>query len=199
MIITENIVARGRISALVERPNRGMHGPPVYEYAERPPGVRILVVHDGSLLLQREWRDEHRKVDLRLPGGKVFDTFAEYEPWRGDEAGLTRCAGEAARKELYEETTLHLKNDLFQLHRIDECGATVRWRLYFFEVYPTRPSKLPPRVETQEGERTEPTWMSPPDLLHACLAGHIGETRSVAVILQFLGRRSPQLFNTPMI
>jgi 8-oxo-dGTP pyrophosphatase MutT (NUDIX family) len=191
----ENIVARGRISALVERTNSGGYGPPVFEYAERPPGVRVLLEYEGALLFNREWRDEHRQTDLRLPGGKVFDTFVEYEPWRGHQAGLEQQARQAARKELYEETTIQLESSLFDLLRVDECGATVRWRLYYFEAHATGSVTLPGRIETAEGECTEPCWMRPSGILEACLTGQIRESRTVAVLAQWLGKNSPELFN----
>jgi len=50
----------------------------VFETARRAPGVRLIIVRDGQMLITREFRNELDDYDYRLPGGKVFDTLDEY-------------------------------------------------------------------------------------------------------------------------
>lgn len=61
----------------------------IFEAAVRAPGVRLLIVGEQSgvsgLWMTRELRRESSGWDLRLPGGKVFDSLAEFraaEPTR---------------------------------------------------------------------------------------------------------------------
>ena len=195
-----HIKYQGRISAIVEEQVTLPNGASAtFEFAERPPGVRILAFQGDAILLTREWREEIGGTDLRLPGGKVFDRYADFAPWRNDPQGQEQCARLAAVKELAEETTVSAEAGTFKLFAQSECGATVRWRLYYYTVELAARLPLPDRVETDEGELISPEWRSAPSLLEGCLNGEIKEQRSVAVILRWLGARHANLFNLQII
>jgi len=50
-------------------------------FVRRPPGIRALIVDKESkkILFSREFRYELNDWDLRLPGGKVFDSLDDYK------------------------------------------------------------------------------------------------------------------------
>ena len=66
----ENIVFRGKIVEVVQDAKR--------EFARRSPGVRLLIIKGNQTLLTKEYREEIKSFDYRLPGGKVFDTLVNY-------------------------------------------------------------------------------------------------------------------------
>ena len=56
-----------------------------FELARRAPGVRVIIPDHraaGKVLLTKEFRRELNGGTSRLPGGKVFDTLAEFETFR---------------------------------------------------------------------------------------------------------------------
>lgn len=158
-----------------------------FEFAERAPGVRVLVSNGRSVLLTKEWRSESNSWDYRLPGGKVFDSLNEYlaikEPNNSDLQSFVRLA---AQKELREETSISLPIYLFnQLHH-SVCGATVIWDLYYYLVETDEQEAKLESITTQEGEYTCPLWVSYKKAEDLCLTGKVQEDRTVAVLLKYL-------------
>ena len=49
------------------------------EIVRRPPGVRLLIVKEGNVLLTKEYRHEADGYDFRLPGGKVFESLRDFK------------------------------------------------------------------------------------------------------------------------
>ena len=158
-----------------------------FEFAERSPGVRILVVSKEKILLTKEWRTETKMWDYRLPGGKMFDSLVDYiEKKESQETEISKLAIHTAQKELHEETGLHVPLDLFkEIHR-SVCGATIVWDLYYFLVNTTAESHINKEIKTHEGEHTFPQWISFNEAKNFCLTNQIQEDRSVAVILKFI-------------
>lgn len=76
-----NILATGRIIELYEKEFDFDGNMRLFEYARRPPGVRLLFERDGKILLTKEYRDEHANFDYRLPGGKVFDRITDMKAY----------------------------------------------------------------------------------------------------------------------
>ena len=74
----ERIVYEGRIFEVVKQPMKVGNKEMEYELARRAPGVRLLIIKNNKILLTKEFRTEVNSYDYRLPGGKVFDTLAEY-------------------------------------------------------------------------------------------------------------------------
>lgn len=99
--------------------------------ADRPPGVRAIILRDNRILLNREYRYEMEDWDYRLPGGKVFDSRVECDRCYSDsELWDTIC--QQLRNELREETDIEIHSAKF-LGK-DSFGFTIQWDLYYFLV-----------------------------------------------------------------
>lgn len=179
----ERVVYRGRIFEVVEVDvDEGGHQT-TFEKVRRAPGTRIIVRDaDGMILLTREWRHELRREDLRLPGGKVFDTLQEYEQNGGGNTGHIEVVAKAARRELREETGIEASSLDFVARSV--CGATVDWDLYYFEAVDWK--RVSDGQVLEPGEEITVTWMSRQETIDACLKGDISEERTALVLLRFL-------------
>lgn len=158
-----------------------------FEFAERAPGVRILVTDGERILLTKEWRTETQNWDHRLPGGKVFDTLEDYlvEKEKGEER-LQAWALAAAHKELAEETSLQLPAESFKHVGRSIAGATVVWDLHYYLVEVPKQEGTLPGITTGEGEQTHPAWFTYEQVKVLCTEGHVQEDRSVAMLLRYL-------------
>lgn len=159
-----------------------------FEFAERAPGVRILVTDGERILLTKEWRSETQNWDHRLPGGKVFDTLEKFlvEKDKGDEH-LQAWALAAARKELSEETSLQMPAESFKNIGRSVAGATVVWDLHYYLVETAKQEGTTlPGITTGEGEQTHPEWFTHEQVKALCIEGHIQEDRTVAALLRYL-------------
>lgn len=156
-----------------------------YELIRRPPGVRAIVVNEGKILLNREYRYELGKWDLRLPGGKVFDSNEEYclSVSRGNLSGDIR---EKVKEELLEESEIIAED--YTLFCISHCGFTVEWDLYYFIVnrFKTLPSFCERKINVREYEFIEPQWIGLSEVKDLALSGMMSEDRSIIALLKFL-------------
>jgi 8-oxo-dGTP pyrophosphatase MutT (NUDIX family) len=184
MSSSEEIVFSGRIGEVVH--DKQPDGR-TFEQYRRPPGTRLIIIDaDNRILITRERRHETGNVDLRLPGGKVCDSLAEYHDLLKGNVPLSEAAVAAAIKEAREETGHVLRN--LELVTIAHAGATVRWDLYY---YKTRDYDPEPRAQSLEiGEEISVNWMTPDALRNAISDGRMQEWRSVGVLL---GLILPQL------
>src|SRR3989338_7374991 len=104
----EKILYQGKIVEVVELYRRIGTACVTMEIARRAPGVRVIIkTKDGKFILNKEKRHELAgEEDLRLPGGKVFDTLNEYheflETYPGKQKFLAK-AKESAIRESKEE------------------------------------------------------------------------------------------------
>jgi len=129
----ESITYSGRMIEVVIQQMRVGSGEIVYEKARRSPGTRLLITSpDHNILLTREYRDEVRGWDYRLPGGKVFDSLEEYSEAVKSGVDLLEKSKQAAQKEALEEVGATVE-DINYLYT-SRCGATVEWDLHYFEV-----------------------------------------------------------------
>ncbi len=152
----------------------------VFEHFRRPPGTRLVIVSpDNKILVTKERRAETGNVDLRLPGGKVRDSLAEYHALLDSGQDMVVAAREAAAKEALEETGLLVSN--LELITKATAGATVEWDLYYFLV--DTYSENPGGQQLEHGEDIEVTWMSLSDIRKALARGEMQEWRSVGVLL----------------
>lgn len=182
----ERIAYRGKIIEVVEQTMAVGGREIVYESARRAPGARLIIVSpEPAILLTREYRAELQAWDYRLPGGKVFDTLAEYRAHLAAGADLAHRAADAAYREAVEEAGIAPHG--LTLYRVSTCGATVTWDLYYFVVRAFSPVAAGQRLEP--GEHIEPVWVTPDQAWELCLSGKMQEDRSVAVLLQFLHAR----------
>lgn len=179
---------RGRLIRVATQRMRFLDGTEkTFEFAERAPGVRVLVSNGKSVLLTKEWRSENQNWDYRLPGGKVFDSLSEYLSNKEiSDSNLQKLACIAAQKELQEETSIVLPINLFNQIHHSICGATVIWDLYYFLVETDKLETKLESITTKEGEYTHPQWVSYQEAKNFCLTGKIQEDRTVAVLLKYL-------------
>lgn len=174
----ERIVYESRLFEVVKQPMRIGEKVVEFEAARRPPGVRIIVSDGRRILLTREFRHELRQYDYRLPGGKVFDTVAEF---RADTQGTLAAAAEAVVRECLEETGIR---PLSPRHiHTSVAGGTVIWDLLYFFADAFEDSG---QTDDREGEIAGHAWVAVEDVRQMCLDGRISEDRSVAVLLRHI-------------
>jgi len=182
---TERIVYTGRLFAIVERKDRSNGHERTLEIARRAPGVRLIIeLPDGSLLLTREHRSELGKYDARLPGGKAYDSLAEYLDALAKHKDLSPLIEAAARLEAKEEAGVD--DGTFTHIHTSVSGLTVDWDLHYFIVTNVT-------VGTQaleEHEDIETMRVSKEEARKMCLDGSISEERSALVLLRYLSRKT---------
>lgn len=154
----------------------------IHETAVRPPGTRIII-HDtvkDQILLSQEIRLDIGQ-DLRLPGGKICDTNAQWDDIK-DSPDLDKIIVKSAAEESRDETAINPLD--LKVFSVSTTGApTMKHDLYYlvtnkFEI-------LPHQHLTEDGVISN-VWMPIKEVVDACLTGQIREGRSAAVLLQYL-------------
>lgn len=160
----------------------------IFEYAERAPGVRMIIVNnDRKICITKERRHELNHgawwYDFRLPWGKVVDSLQEYlllkEQWQD---ALFFAAQEAVRIEAGEE--VGIIPEQIDFLRISPCGATMRRDLYYFLI-----SSFTFKSSGQTlwwNEDIAVARYTRDEVQQMCLRWDMSEDRSVAVLLQYL-------------
>jgi ADP-ribose pyrophosphatase len=182
----EKVVARGKLLELVQLPQPDGR---VFELARRAPGVRVIIADRKAqkILLTREFRRELNAWDYRLPGGKVFDTLAEYESFRTSGQDLLTPAKSKAIAESAEEAGIDVKS--VELVKVSTLGATVEWDLYIFEAIDWSLHHAGQSLE--RGERIETgTWVTYADTEVKIMSGEIQEDRVALILLRWLKQQS---------
>ncbi len=152
----------------------------VFEQYRRPPGTRLVIVSpERKILLTREYRQETKSVDLRLPGGKVCDNLADYHLLLESTADLIEAAKAGAIKEAAEEVGLVVRD--LELITVAPAGATVQWDLYYFLAGNYQQHRDGQHLEP--GEDIEVVWLTVSEIKAAIAAGQMHEWRSVGVLL----------------
>jgi 8-oxo-dGTP pyrophosphatase MutT (NUDIX family) len=181
------VVHKGRLGAMVAFPvlqDRGEgYIEMTFEKFCRPPGTRLIAVRDNKILLNKEHRLETNGFDWRLPGGKVFDSFEEYEPFLGTKVPVEKIIA-GARKELQEEA--HLDTDDLTIFDRSICGSSVEWDLYYVVAQHTTDFHLKDHNEGEEIE--EHQWFTFDEIEKMCKSGNINEGRSVAILMKFISQ-----------
>lgn len=180
----KKVVYNGRIIQVVEEEKTILNSNKVkvFEYAKRSPGVRAIITKEGKILLSKEYRYELNDFDYRLPGGKVFDSLAEYV--ENEDKNLKEHAKNAVIKECFEEVGLRVKNP--KLLHISKAGATVVWDLYYFEITDFTIDKQ----HLEEGEIIEYGWYDVVDVKKLILNNQMHEDRSVGVVLKYILKKT---------
>lgn len=184
----EKVVARGKIFELVEQPQPDGR---TFELARRAPGVRVIIpnLETGKILLTKEFRHELRGWDYRLPGGKVFDTLAEYDSFRKSGRSLLEAATKKAIAESSEEAGIDVES--VKLFKISNLGATIEWDLYVFQATTWQPH--PNGQHLEQGEQIETgTWICFSDARTMVLDGDIQEDRIALILLRWLEQQSEE-------
>ncbi|ADB41963.1 NUDIX domain-containing protein [Spirosoma linguale] len=155
------------------------------EIARRPPGVRLMIIKAGKMLLTREFRSELQDWDYRIAGGKIFDTMDEYLKFIDDENEIILKSIEAVKNEGLEETGIIVKNQT--LFYKSTSGATMEWDLYYYIV--DEFDMAHKGNETEFAEIIYPEWYSYEEVITMCLDGRIKEDRTIGVLLKYLLRK----------
>jgi ADP-ribose pyrophosphatase len=155
----------------------------IFEWARRAPGTRILIFDNaGRILITREYRNELRGWDYRLPGGKVFDSLREYNDFLKTGEDITIQAEQAVKREAYQEVGVNAQN--VKHYHTSKCGATVEWDLYYFvaEVHIEDVGQQ----DLEQGENIEVGWYSPEEAWNIALSDDMREDRTVGVLVRYL-------------
>ena len=155
-----------------------------WEKAARAPGVRVILDDQaaGKILLTREFRAELNDYDFRLPGGKVFDSLAEYETFRESGADILEPAVTKAIHETREESGYDIAWPQFVSK--STLGATVDWDLYVFAA--TEFTKRDDGQQLEDGEQIETgLWFSYGEVRQMIMDGAMQEERIALVLLRY--------------
>lgn len=180
----EIIFASGKIFEIVQLPQPDGR---VFEIARRAPGVRLIIAQNGKLLLTEEFRRELGANDYRLPGGKVFDTLAEYEAFRQSGQDILDIAAAKAQAEAAEEAGVQVGDVTF--YKKSTLGTTVEWDLYVF--VGTSAQELASGQSLETGEQIDNVhWFTFVEVEQLILAGKMQEERIALILLQWLKSRA---------
>lgn len=183
-IMSETIFSRGKMFELVHATQPDGR---VFEVARRAPGVRLIIVDRSQqkILLTKEFRRELGAHDYRLPGGKVFDSLAEYETFRQSGTPLLDAAAKKAKAEALEEAGVAV--DAVTFYKKSTLGATVEWDLYVFVADTWQQAKQ----ALEDGEQIDDvSWYSFADVQKMILAGDMQEERIALILLQWLQKNN---------
>lgn len=173
----EEVVFGGKIGEVVHTTQPDGR---VFERYRRAPGTRLVIVTpDKKVIMTREHRQETGSVDLRLPGGKVCDSLAEYHNLLASGRNITEAAAEAAAKEASEEVGVTVRN--LRMLTKASAGATVEWDLYYFMTDEYDENAEGQRLEN--GEQIERVELSVEEIIQAIDNAEMQEWRSVGVLL----------------
>lgn len=174
----EIVVHEGQLVELVHIPREGKKP---LEFARRGPGTRLIILDaDDRILLTREVRRETGGLDLRLPGGKVFDSLVEWKSYLASGQDMLAAAASAAAREAEEEVAVH-PLELTHL-TTSGCGATMEWDLYYFLCRRWEPLDS---QSLEDGEKISLEWTPLSDVLLNALTGKMAEGRSVSELAKF--------------
>lgn len=151
----------------------------VFEIAKRSPWVRLIICNKDKILLTKEYRKELKGVDYRLPGGKVFDTLAEYNKHKKN---IKKYALIAAKRECEEEVWLIPQDPT--LYHISQAWATVEWDLHYFIVKKFTTHAKWQQLET--GEYIDVEWKTKKEILSLIKKWDMHEDRSVGVLMRYI-------------
>ena len=180
----ETVKYQGKMFAVVDK-DVEINGKTVtIEVGRRAPGVRLIIeAADGSLLLTKEYRPELGRYDIRLPGGKVFDSLAAYQEALAAGGDLYPAILAAAKLEAKEE--VGIEDGEFERIHVSVAGLTVDWDLHYFVVRTPKEGAQ----ELGEHEDISVARTSKEEARAFCLDGTISEERSALVLLRHLSEK----------
>ena len=164
----------------------------VYERVRRAPGSRIIITQNGKILLSKEKRQElGGKVDYRLPGGKVFDTQAEYAAFLASGKDITEASRTSVAKEALEEVGVVAKEDELELYGVDVLGATASWDLYYWTCEQFSLHEKGAQFHGTEAAEIEGSeWVSLADAAKIALdPSQFSESRSARMLLSYVSEK----------
>lgn len=158
----------------------------VFERAVRAPGSRLIVIKDNKILLQREKRHElNGKTDIRLPGGKVFDSLEEFKSFDGD---IVEASRQSIAKEALEEAGVIVSPEKLQYIGVDVLGATASWNLHYWLVENFELSQSGAQFHESEADEIEGHfWATFEEVKQIVMdKNKFSESRSAIVILRLI-------------
>lgn len=184
-----HVVFRGNLIEIIHQEFETINGKKIFEIARRGPGTRIILVStNNQILITREYRTELNNYDIRLPGGKVFDSLYEFENALAENKPMIEFAKEAAIRELKEETGFITSN--MEFITISRCGATIEWDIYYFLCTNWNPPEG--KVIPHEDEDITTLWENFENIKELCLNGNISEERSAIQLLRYIYKTENQ-------
>ena len=178
-VVSKKVVHEGKVIRVVEST---MSDGRIFEKALRSPGTRVIVydLEKDKCLLSKEYRDEIKDYDYRLPGGKVRDRLKDWDLIK-DDPNLIGHIKEAAKKEAREESAIDPQEiELFTTST--SGGPTVEWTLFYLVT--NKFSDLG-KQSLEVGEKIDRLWVSSKEAIDICLSGKMREGRSSAALLQY--------------
>lgn len=178
----ERIIATGRIFELVQldQPNGA-----IFEVARRAPGLRLIITDNDKkrILLTREFRRELNAYDYRLPGGKVFDTLAEFVKFRESGLAIKGAVEEKARQEGAEEAGVVI--DEMSIIGKSTLGTTVEWDLYIVFADRWHFAEEGQMLEVGEDISAD-DWFTYGEAYNLALTGSMSEERVALLLMRWL-------------
>ncbi|NCU29332.1 NUDIX domain-containing protein [Candidatus Saccharibacteria bacterium] len=181
---TDEVVYQGSFFEVL---NRQQPDGRVFESVRRAPGVRVIISDNESqkVLLTREFRNELNAWNYRLPGGKVFDTLADYQKFLKSGEDVRIVADKKAVEESSEEAGIRV--DSLDYIETSTLGSTVEWDLY---VYVSSNWIKAEGQSLEEGEQIETdNWFTFAEAEKMILNGEVREERIALILLKWLHRQ----------
>lgn len=178
----EVIAYQGRMIEIVNQDMSDGNKTITFEWARRAPGIRLILVDPVRevVLLTKEHRYELGADDYRLPGGKVFDTLADYNEFLSSAKDILEPALKKAHEEGEEEAGVKIE-EVTHFHT-SVCGATVQWDLLYF--VSEKWNRTEQKLET--GEQIDTEEVSFDEAKKIALDGRMSEERSALVLSRYL-------------
>ena len=161
----------------------------IFEKSVRAPGSRLIIVKDNKILLQKEKRHELQgRVDIRLPGGKVFDTLEEFEAFEGDIVDASRLS---ITQEALEEVGIIVESEELKYLGVDILGATASWDLYYWLAEEFEVSQNGALFNESEADEIEGNfWATFDEVKQIVLEkDKFSESRSAIAVIRFINER----------
>jgi hypothetical protein len=182
----EEIVFQGKMVEVVHQPMKHKGVVQMYEWAQRAPGVRMIIPNYEAkeLVLTREYRTELDAFDIRLPGGKVFNSLKEWNVHKESGEDIKPIALEKVKEEGLEEAGIVI--DEATLLAVSKNGAMMHWDLLYFVADKWHEHKDGAQHQEFEQGVTSVKRYKFAEVEKLLRDGSISEDRSVAALLRWL-------------
>jgi hypothetical protein len=186
----EEIVFQGKMIEVVHQPMKHNGIVQTYEWAQRAPGVRIIIpdYETKELILTREYRAELDAFDIRLPGGKVFNSLNEWNQHKQTGEDIESIALEKVKEEGLEEAGIEI--DEARLVAISKNGAMMHWDLLYFVADKWHEHEDGAQHQEFEQGVTSVARYKFDEVENLLRDGSISEDRSVAALVRWLGQQN---------
>lgn len=180
----ESTIFQGKIIEVVQQEFETAGKKITFEWARRAPGSRIILEDRSkkTILIMKEYRNELKDYDYRLPGGKVYDKLVDYLQAKNNGLDILVQATNTIIKESKEEAGIIPINP--RLIKVSKCGATIEWDIYYFHA--SKWKTVEDGQDLELGENITVSWFSIEEVIQMCIDGLISEDRTRGVLLSHL-------------